>query len=182
MYILAQVLAGLSIAILLGYTLVKVNRFVILVCNVIINLLLAAHYFLLDGYTGGACSLICAFMVAVFFFKGKIKWLSTLFTPIFFGVFFVVFGILTWKDGWSVIPIVGNLIVLTALWLDKEVLIKSLYAIVAALWIIYNLFGLAEISYLNVIGQSLALLFDIFYVSKYFIKKRIEEKKTNKIE
>ncbi len=169
MYVTAQVLGGLSIAILLGYTIVKVDRKTILICNVLINLLWAAHYFLLNAYTGGVCSSICATMVVVFFFKGRTKWLSRLYVPIFFVLIFVGFGVITWDGGFSVIPILGNVLVAAALWLDKEIVIKGIYTIVAVLWIVYNT---AYFSYIGVIGQCLAFVFDVVYLCLYFYRAR----------
>ncbi len=165
MYITAQILGGLSIAILLGYTVIKVDRKVILICNVLINLLWAAHYFFLNAYTGGACSSICAAMVVVFFFKGRVKWLSKPYVPVFFCAVFVAFGVVTWDSAYSIIPIVGNVLVGVALWMDKEIVIKGIYTIVAALWVWYNA---VYFSYIGVIGQSLAFAFDVFYLCKYF--------------
>lgn len=173
MYIAAQISGGLSIAILLVYTLVRVSRKTILICNILINLLWALHYLLLGAYTGAICSFICAFMVAVFFLKGRVKWLSGIYVPLFFAAVFIVFGIVTWNDIFSVIPIVGHMIIIVALWMDREIVIKTLYIFVAALWVVYNV---AYFSYIGVIGQSLSFLFNIFYVAKYYCRQRKREK------
>ena len=45
--IIAQILMSFSILILLVYTVLKVSRRTILVCNMAINLLQAIHYFLM---------------------------------------------------------------------------------------------------------------------------------------
>lgn len=171
MYAAAQIAGGLSILILLGYTLVRVSRKTILICNVLINLFWALHYLLLGANTGAICSFICAFMVAVFFLKGKVKGFCGFYVPLFFAVVFICFGIFTWNDLFSLIPIIGHMIIIAALWSDREIIIKTLYIFVAALWVVYNV---AYFSYIGVIGQSLSFLFNLFYVVRYHIRQKKE--------
>ncbi len=169
MFIAAQILGGLSIAILLGYSVLKVSRKVILVCNMLINLLWAAHYFLLGANTGALCSLLCVAMTFVFYFKDTVKWLGKLYVPILFGVAFAVFGIVTWENWFSIIPVVGNILLVIAMWLDKEIVIKATCIPVAALWVVYNSI---YFSYIGAIGQSLSFVAHVFYVAKYYLKKK----------
>ena len=65
------------------------------------------------------------------------------------------------------------MIIIVALWMDREIVIKTLYIFVAALWVVYNV---AYFSYIGVIGQSLSFLFNIFYVAKYYYLQRKREK------
>lgn len=169
--IIAQILMSFSILILLTYTVFKVSRRTILVCNMAINLLQAIHYFLMGpaGATGGACSLICVLMVLVFFFKGKNRFLSGLWIPTFFIVSFIAFGVLTFETPFSIIPIVGNTLLVIAFWWNTEVAIKGTCIVVAALWVVYNAILL---SYVGLIGQVLSFILNTVYVSRYFYRKR----------
>jgi len=158
----AQGLSMLSTIILLVISLVNVKRKIILLGNIIINLLLSTSYYLLDGYSGAVCCLICIAVVSVFYFKEKIR--KHIWIPILFSVAFVVFGTLTWQNFSSLIPIIGHIVLVIAFWCDDEVTIKSLIAVVAALWIIYNI---VVRSYSGVVGQSLSFAFNIINVMRY---------------
>lgn len=177
--IIAQILMTFSILILLSYTVFKVSRRTILICNMVINLLQAIHYFLMgpEGATGGACSLICVLMVLVFYFKGKNRFLSGLWIPAFFIVAFIVFGILTFETPFSVIPIIGNTLLVVAFWRNTEVAIKGTCIVVAALWVVYNAILL---SYVGLIGQVLSFVLNIVYVARYlyFARKDARQSKS----
>lgn len=168
-YWIAQGLSLLSTVILLTVSIAKVKRKTILLANIVINLLLCASYYLLKGYSGAVCSLICVAVVSVFYFKDKIR--KHIWVPILFCLAFIVFGILTWQNLSSVIPIIGNIILVIAFWCDREVTIKSLIAVVAALWIVYNIILK---SYFGVAGQTLSFLFNIICVIR-----RLRNKKTS---
>ena len=164
-----QILSLLSNAILLVVSILKVKRKVLLLANVVINLLLAASYFCLKGYSGAVCSLICVAVVAVFYFKEKIR--KHIWIPILFSIAFIVFGIITWQNLASIIPVIGNIILVIAFWCDNEPTIKSLIAVVAALWIVYNIIIR---SYFGIIGQSLSFLFNIICVFRYLKSRKTQ--------
>ena len=159
-YILAQICAILSTAILLVYSVLKVDRKVIVFCNVVINALLTAHYLLLDDYVGAVCTAICTTMVFVFYFKHSSRFLSRTYIPVFFALLLIVCAVCTWTDAWSIIPLIGNLILVYALWNDKSDTIKALFIIVGVLWIVYNI-HLHSIA--NIIGQCLAVTCNCIY-------------------
>ena len=161
MYILSQIAATASTIILLVYSVMNVKRNTILICNIIINSLLAVHYLLLVNYTGALCSGVTAFMVYVFYYKNRLNNL----VPTGFTILFLICGARTWQDWWSVIPVMGNILLVIALWNDNENIIKGIFIIVGLLWIILNIHLKSAA---NVIGQILAVSGNIIY----FIRKR----------
>ena len=166
-FIISQIIGGIAIVILLAYTLLKVNRKVIMWGTIITNVLWFIHYMLLDAYSGALCSAICAIMSFLFSFKGKNKVLSSNIWPVLFGATFVVIGIVTWDNFYSLLPVTCEILLVIALWLDRELLIKAMCIPVAAIWVIYNLI---YFSWLGMIGQALSLVFHIFYVIRAKIK------------
>lgn len=156
----SQVIAAISTVILLTYSVMKVKRKTILICNMVINFLLAVHYLMLGSYTGAVCSLITVFMVAVFYFKDRFKKIIGLSFLIFFILIFTVSGMLTWEGPWSLIPVVGNVLLAVALWNDNENIIKGLFIAIGILWIILNI-HLRSIT--NTVGQVLAVTSNIIY-------------------
>lgn len=167
LFITAQIIGGIAVALLLFYAIKEVSRNAILVFNIAINLLWAVHYFMLKAYTGAACCLICVAMIIVFRFKRSAKFLSGIYVPLFFGAVFITFGILTWDNALSLIPIAINILITIAMWLDRALLIKTLALPIATLYIIYNFF---YFSYIGAIGQSLSLVFHTVFVIKENIK------------
>lgn len=158
----AQVLAVTATVILLVYSLMHVSRKTILICNIIINLLNAVHYLLMQSYSGAVCSLLCTGMVFAFYFKDK--WRYRYLIPSLFGLSFIVFGLLTWQNGWSVIPIIGHLILTCAFLNDRPIMIKAMFIAVAFLWMVYN-FVLG--SWMFLAGQTLSFLFNLYYVIRF---------------
>lgn len=141
----------------------KVNRSIILICNVAINFLLAIHYFLLMDYTGAFCSGVTTFMVWVFYYKKYLKKYRVIIPLLFISIFIGV-GIMTWSDGWSIIPVIGNILLIIALWNDDENVIKLLFIVVGVLWIILNI-HLKSI--VNILGQILAVSSNILYFLRF---------------
>ena len=167
MYIIAQILGIIATVILLGYTLVKVDRRKILVFNIIINLLWAVHYLILKAYTGSFCSLFTALMVYISSFKGRNAFFKTLAVPIIFSILYIIIEVLTWAGISTVIQMVGNILLTIAMWSDEEKRIKALFIPVGILWFMYNYIYFSPI---GLIGQALAVSFNVFYL----IKKQAE--------
>lgn len=116
---------------------------------------------LLEAYSGAVCSTFCALMVWTFSFKGKRRFLSRPFVPLFFAALFLAGGLLTWQGTESLIPITGNIFLIIAMWRDREWTIKAICILVAALWGVYNYMNR---SLIGTIGQTLSLVANLVYV------------------
>lgn len=160
MYIASQILAAASTVILLVYSVMKVKRETILICNIAINLLLSCHYALLKSYTGALCTGVITVMVFAFYYKNRVKMRYRRLMFIGFISLLLLCGALTWEDGWSAIAVIGNVLLAIALWNDNENVIKGLFILVGILWIILN----AHLkSTAAVIGQVLSVLSNVVY-------------------
>ena len=173
MFIIAQIAAFIAIALIIYSSFRKVGRQALLIFNIITNILNATHYLLLDAYSGAVCSVIFTIMLAVFYFKGKTKFLSSIALPILFGAAFIGFGLLTYQNWISVIPIVGHCLLVIAFWMDEEIVIKEFCVVVAAMWTVYN--GLIW-SPVNFIGQLFCFFSYSSFVIRYFRNKKRTEK------
>ena len=172
-YILAQAIGFLATAILLTYTLLTVSRKTIVVCNIFINSFWGIHYLILGAFTGAFCSFFTALMVVGCYFKGKNKFFSGPWVPLFFNIAFIIIEIFTWVGAPTLIQMAGNFLLVMAMWSDKEIEIKFLFIPVGILWFIYNFI---YFSWIGLICQALAVSFNVFYVTKYFMKKRVFRK------
>ena len=169
MYLFAQIIGFCATAILLTYTLCTVSRKTIMICNVIIHALWAVHYLILDAYTGAFCSFFTAFMVLVCSFKGKNAFFRGPWVPILFNISFIIIEIFTWAGFSTLIQMAGNILLVIAMWSDREISIKALFIPVGILWFIYNFIFF---SWIGLICQALAVSFNVIYVTRYVLRKR----------
>ena len=168
-FLIAQIVGFIATSIYLAYTLIKVSRKTIIVCSIIINLLWATHYLILGAYTGTFCRIFTAFMVLICAYKGKNKLFKGPLIPIFFDVCYVIIGIVTWAGVSTIIQIIGNFILVIAMWIDSEINIKTLFIPIGVLWLIYNCIFF---TWIGVISQGLAILFGVIYLIKYIVRKK----------
>jgi hypothetical protein len=169
MFILAQVLGFIATAILLTYTLIRVERKSILICNIIINSLWALHYLILDAYTGAFCSFFTAFMELLCMFKGKNRFFQSYAVPILFQIFFIVIELFTFAGVPTLIQMLGNILLVIAMWSENEITIKGLFIPIGVLWFVYNRMYASPV---GMICQALAVSFNVFYVCKYYLRKK----------
>ena len=171
-YIIALVIGAIATAILLTYTLMKVQRKTILICNVIINALWGIHYFMLGAYTGAFGQLFTSLVVLACACKGKNRFCSTLAIPLLANAVYLGIEILTWAGIPTVIQMVGNGIFVVAMWSDKEIAIKAWFIPLGCLWLAYNVL---YFSWIGIVCQVLAVTFNVVFVTKYLLKKRKEK-------
>ena len=169
MYLVAQLIGFCATAILLTYTVCNVSRRTIMICNMIINTLWAVHYLMLQAYTGAFCSFFTTIMVAACSLKGKNRLFQGYWVPVFFNLSFILIEIFTWAGVPTLIQMVGNIILVIAMWCDREIEIKGLFIPVGILWFIYNLI---YFSWIGLICQALAVSFNVFFVVRYFLQKK----------
>ena len=174
MYIAAQIIGFVAMCILLGYTLLKVDRRTILICAIIINVLWVTYYLLLGAYTGAFCSFLTAIMIFSSYFKGINRFLSTWTVPIIFNFLFLPVEIITYDGLPTIIQIVGNFFLIASMWCDKEIEIKALSVPVGILWFAYNaMYG----GYTGMICHALSVVFNLVYIVKFFIIKKRQDVK-----
>ena len=166
-YVIAQIIGILGMVMNIVSYQAKKQRNIILIqffgCS-----LFAVNMFMLGAYTGAFCSFFTALMVFCCSFKGKNKLFSGLFIPIVFNIGFIILEIFTWVAIPTLIQMAGNIILVFAMWSDREIDIKALFIPVGVLWFIYNLI---YFSWIGLICQALAVSFNVFFVVRYFIRK-----------
>jgi len=166
-YIISQILVAVSILMTIFVNFIKVERKTILVCQIIVNLLYGTHNLLLGATTGGLINFLAVILLIIYSQKGKIKWLSTIYTPVLFSVLFVATALISWQNIFSILPVAGSLIFAVAFWQDEEKQIKLLYVINTLLWFIY---AVVSNSFVAAIGQALigiSLIVYLIFGTKY---------------
>lgn len=132
------------------------SRKAIIACNVLSRVLYVSQYLLLFAFEGAAMDLsaIPASMLAArkhtpFVEKNrKLLWLGS-------NAVVLLMGLAVWKDFFSVLPILGVLLEINALWMTREKHIRLVSLASVPFWMCYNLLCGA---YGSVIGNILMVV------------------------
>lgn len=161
-------IAGLAAMILALLSFQQKKRRDIMLFQMSASLLFSTQLFLVGAVTGGCIDLI-SFVRTLIFSNNEKKWAkSKLWLFLFLGAITVT-GALTWKDGWSVLPILGAWFSTLALWMKKEKQIRFISLFVGPCWLIYDLVSGAYTGALNEVAAMTSIIIGII---------RLDRKKT----
>ena len=126
----------------------------------------AVHFFLLGAYAGAALNFIGIFRAMLFRQKEK-KWASNMVWLWLFSALFILAGVLSWKNIYSLLPILGMLLTTVGFWIENPRYVRIVTAPSSPLWFWYNLVNQSYPGMLTecfVFGSILiaAFRFDIF--------------------
>ena len=110
----------------------------IVLCKMVSELMFALQYFLMGAYTGCLLDLISGGRNFLFY-KLVEKKKSTLPVIIFFSVFMVVLGAVTWSGWLSLLPVCAKVISTVSYGMRNEKLLRFITLPSCILWIIYNI-------------------------------------------
>ena len=161
--ILTQVVAWASGIIAMSslfYTYQQKDRKHILIGKMIADSFWGIHYFLLGAYAGMIPNLVAIARELVFMQRGKKKWASGIWVPIFFIIVNFSLGVSTFKVWYNVLPIVGTMVVAIALWIKNPRITKLILLPVVSAYLTYNIFvG----SYIGIVNEIVGLISLILY-------------------
>ena len=134
----------------------------ILMCQIIANILVAVQYFLLNALTGTVVAVINVVRCIIFYYyKKKNKKPSIIFLTIFI-IVAIVLGILTWQNGFSIIPIIATMVFTYGLWQDNVKVTRICTAITAGNWTIYNVIVKAFTGALQSVAECFSAIIAIW--------------------
>ena len=137
MNLAAQIVGIFGIALsLLSFQLKKRKH--IMLFQMTASLMFSGQLFLVGAITGGCLDLISFVRTLIFANNGK-KWASSRLWLYGFAIIMVITGILTWENGWSLLPIAGSVLSTVALWMKRERNIRLISLLVGPCWLVYNL-------------------------------------------
>lgn len=135
--IIAQVLGFIAFVIsLLAFHKNKKEK--ILGSMILSNIFDLIHYLLLEAYSGCITKLLAICRNIFVIFKDKNKTLSSNIFLYIFILAYIISGILTFENIWSIFPIVSALIYAVAIWKGNELTLKKAACFGYFLWLIYN--------------------------------------------
>lgn len=137
-YILSQIAGFISFILsLIAYHQKKKKN--IFQTMTIANVLDIIHYILLGAYSGCITKAIALIRNEIIIIKEKNKNLNTNVVLIVLFITYLVSGILTYKNIYSVLPILAAMIYLYFVWNGNELKVKKVAFYCYFLWLIYNI-------------------------------------------
>lgn len=112
----------------------------ILSSMIISNILNLLHYILLGAFSGCITKIISIFRDIIIINKRKNKILSSKIILLIFLIIYILAGILTYNDIWSIFPIIAAIIYLIPTWNGNKLTVKKAAFLCYFFWLIYNIF------------------------------------------
>jgi hypothetical protein len=111
------------------------------------NVFLAISYLFLSAWSGFFMLSVAVLRNIIFFYQSDNKNVKKdIIFLIFINVIIVAFGIISYKDIFSLLPIFAMLIFTYALWQKKTIVYKALGVPGCAMWITYNIYVKSVVS------------------------------------
>lgn len=136
-FIIAQVFGFL--AMLVSISMYQFNKHKkVMLLMVLCALLWCCHYTFLGLFTPVAMNFLGAVKNFIFSFKEG-RQIESKTIPIIFLILSVVSTLLTWKDAWSVLPLIASVFAIVAQWQINVKHLRLLTIPVCVCWFIYNI-------------------------------------------
>lgn len=136
-FIASQIISIIAAAFLLLSFQQRTHRRIVAM-QAISGLLFATQYFLLGAYEGMICNLIGMFRACTYYFRGKFKFVDSVLCPCFFALAFVISGIFTYKNPFSLMPMGAMIIASFVMWSPRTQRLRALTLPSSVMWLIYN--------------------------------------------
>lgn len=139
------------------------------------NILDIIHYILLDAYSGFITKIIALIRNEIIIVKEKNKKFNNLIVLIALFIIYLVSGIATYKNIYSILPIVSAMIYLYFVWNGNELKVKKIAFYCYFLWLMYNIcvFSIAGIT--SNIVSIISTFIAVYNEKKVNTNKEIKE-------
>ena len=165
MYIISQIIETIALIVTLGsYHLKKKEKIFKGMC--IANILEMLHYLLLGAWSGFAIKVI-ALIRNIFIIEKEYnrKLRKVFFLYLFIGIYIVI-GVLTFKNIFSLLPMAAAVIYMIVVWDGDELQVKKISFLCYFLWLAYNI---CILSVMGIVSNIVAL------ISTYIAYKNMKE-------
>ena len=171
-YIVSQIVGFISFIIsLIAYHRKKKQN--IFTTMMIANILDIIHYILIGAYSGCITQVMTLIRNEIIVLKEKKQKLNNFAVLVLLIIAYVVAGILTYKNIYSVLPILASMIYLYFIWNGNELKVKKIAFCCYFLWLIYNI---CVLSIAGIISDCVLIIST--FIAVYNEKKLDKESKT----
>ena len=147
----------------------------ILLFQMIASLMFSAQLFMVGAITGGCLDLI-SFIRTLIFSNNNKKWASSSWWLFGFIAVMIVTGMMTWQDGWSILPILGAILSTVALWMKDGKRIRMVSLAVGPCWIVYNVVTGAYSGALNEVLAMTSIVIGMLRHDRKALPQKNEQK------
>lgn len=166
-YFISQLIGAVAAVLLLSSFQQKTHKRIVFM-QACAGLLFGIQFLLIGAYEGMACNFIGMFRSFSYSFRNKSKIIDSIFCPIFFAIAFTVGTVFTYKNLFSLMPLVAMIISSFVLWIPQTQKLRALTFPTSALWLVYN-FLCGSVS--GVITESSCILSIIIGLIRFRKKK-----------
>lgn len=170
-FIISQIISAVATLLLLLSFQQKTHKRIVIM-QAFSGLLFGIQYMMLGAYEGMVCNYIGAVRSVIYSFRGKSKAVDSIFCPVIFAVIFAVSGIITYKNIFSLLPILAMAIASFVLWMPKTQQLRALTMPTSAMWLVYNA---VSHSYVAVLTEVLNLISIVIALIRFRKGKEVKK-------
>lgn len=160
-FVIAQICGGIALVLTVISVQFK-SKEKIVMCCILANIVVAIQYFLLTALTGAVISILNTIRCIVFYIYKKKDLKPSVLVLLIFEIVAIISGIVSWQNGWSIIPIIATVIYTYGLWQDNVTVIRLTTAIVGFGWATYNLIVKAFVGAIQEISQTISAIISLY--------------------
>lgn len=158
MNILIQIIGFIGY-LLLAFSYFEKKKNKILFIQIFAHMFFATHYYLLKGYTGALCNILCL-IALIIIYKYNNKNTYYFIIPILFAI-----SLLSFENVFSIFPITASILSLISFLNNDENKIRLIGIISTTCWLVY---AIIYKSYVSILFESITILFvTIAYIKNH---------------
>ena len=142
----------------------------LLFSKLVSDVLWFVHYFCLGAYSGAAIAVIGLIRELIFMNREK-KWAKHPAWLVFFLALSLGSAVLTWKNGFSLLPMAASMLAVVSFWIGKPKLSRLLSFPIAGSMLVYDV-TLNPISVAGIGNELLAITSSVVGIIRYDIQKK----------
>ena len=160
-FIISQTIGLIAAALLLLSFQQRTHKRIVLMqfCS---GLLFALQYFLLGAYEGMVGNIVGFTRSIAYCFRGKSKFVDSLFCPSMFAILAGLGGLLTYTSPISLLPMIAMMISSFVMWSPKTQQLRVLTIPTSVMWLIYNVICNSWSGTATEIGNLISIAIGLF--------------------
>ena len=167
-YIISQICVVVAM-ILLGITYLVKDKKIVLILAILFASLYGVQYLLLNAISGFLMNIVSIIRNIWFYINVKKKKKNNIIVLISLSVIAIVFGLMSFKDIFSLLPIIATILYTYSIWQDEIKIYRWLAIPTSISWIIYNTY---TNSIFAIISESILLIIEIIGIVKLYKSKK----------
>ena len=136
------------------------------------NILNLVHYILLGAYTGCITKGLAIFRDGFIILKENNEKYNKKFFLYIFVIIYVISSVVSYKNIWSLFPLIAAVIYLIPIWGGNKKIVKQTALFFYFLWLIYNIFIFSIAGIISNIISIISTAIAVFNENKKFILKK----------